>query len=82
MAKRITESIDKELELLRIRNDFGGAKADELCNTLERVMRDLKIFNQKRHRAEQMQDDVNRRMEAVVLSLEKMTKILKDNGLV
>lgn len=82
MAKKITESIDKELKLLETRSEFGGAKVNELCDTLERVMRDLKVFNQKRHQCEQLDDDVERRFEAIVLSLEKITKILKDNGLV
>ena len=49
MAKKITESIDRELKLLETRGEFGGAKASELCDTLERVMRDLKVFDQKRH---------------------------------
>jgi hypothetical protein len=81
MAKKITESIDRELKLLETRSEFGGPKASELCDTLERVMRDLKVFDQKRHRCEQMDDDVNKRFEAIVLSLEKITKVLKENGL-
>jgi hypothetical protein len=79
MAKRITESIDRELKLLKARGESGGAKANELCDVLERVMRDLKIFDQKRYRSEQMEDDLNRRFEAIVLSLEKITKKLKEN---
>ena len=81
MAKKIAESIDRELKLLETRGDFGGPKISEMCDTLERVMRELKIFDQKRHRCEQMEDDINRRFEAIVLSIERMTKILKDNGL-
>jgi hypothetical protein len=82
MAKKnITEGIDRELKLLRERSEAGGAKAGQFCDTLERVMRDLKVFDQKRHQSEQMDDDVNRRFEAMVIALEKITKILKDNGL-
>lgn len=81
MTKKITESIDRELKTLETRSEFGGAKISELCDTLERVMRDLKVFDQKRHHCEQMDDDLNRRFEAIVLSLEKITKVLKDNGL-
>jgi hypothetical protein len=53
-----------------------------MCRTLENVLRDLKAFDQKRHRTEQMENDLNKRFEAIVLSLEKITKILKENGLI
>ena len=81
MAKKITESIDRELKTLETRIESGGPKISELCDTLERTMRELKVFDQKRHQCEQMDDDPNRRFEAIVLSLEKITKVLKDNGL-
>ena len=79
--KNITEGIEKELEFLGKRSEFGGPKVGQFCDTLERVMRDLKVFDQKRHRSEQLDDDVNRRFEAIAISLEKITKVIKDNGL-
>jgi hypothetical protein len=81
MAKKITESIDRELAQLKARGEYGGAKASQLCDLLEGVMRDLKVFDQRRHKCEQLEEDLNARFEAIVLSLDKITKILKDNGL-
>lgn len=81
MVKKITDSIDKELKLLHTRIESGGSGMDALCATLEKVMRDLKVFDQRRHHHEQMEDDLNRRFEALVLSLEKITKTLRENGM-
>ncbi|MCK4532085.1 MAG: hypothetical protein KAT94_04395, partial [Candidatus Aenigmarchaeota archaeon] len=60
----------------------GGPEVHGLCKVLEGVVRDLKVFDQKRHRAEQMDNDLKNRFEAIVLSLEKITRILKENGLI
>jgi hypothetical protein len=81
MAKKITESIDKELKLLHTKIESGGPQMHSLSDLLEKVMRDLKIFDQKRHHHEQLEDDLNMRFEAIVLSLDRITKILKENGL-
>ena len=81
MAKKITDSIDKELKLLHTRIESGGSEMNALCATLEKVMRDLKVYDQKRHHHEQMEDDLNRRFEAIVLSLEKITKTLRESGM-
>lgn len=76
------ENIDRELKKLATRIESGGPDMLSACKTLERVARDLKVFDQKRHRSEQMESDLSARFEALVLSLEKITKILRDNGLV
>ncbi len=82
MIEKKLERIDEQINLLRTRIEFGGPEAHVICKTLENVLRDLKAFDQKRHRKEQMENDLNKRFEAVVLSLEKITKVLKDNGLI
>lgn len=81
MAGKITESLDRELEMLHAKIESGGPKAHSLSESLEKVMRDLKVFDQKRHHHEQLEDDLNMRFEAIVLSLEKITKVLKDGGM-
>ena len=82
MIEKKLKRIDEELEFLRDRLKFGGPGAHNLSKSLENVLRDLKLFDQKKFRAEQMEADVNLRFEAIAISLEKITKILKDNGLV
>lgn len=82
MAKKITESIDRELASLQNQIDSGGPDMHTVCAKLEQVMRDLKVYNQKRHKTDQLYDDVNKRFEALVLSMEKMIKILKNNDMV
>lgn len=76
------KSIDEELEFLKDREEFGGLQGYTLSKTLENVLRDLKLFDQKRFRADQLERDVNLRFEAIALSLEKITKVLKDSGLI
>jgi hypothetical protein len=79
---RKLERIDEELDFLEEREGFGGPEAHTLCKALENVLRDLKLFDQKRFRTEQMEKDVNLRLEAIAISLERITKILKDNGVI
>ncbi len=74
--------IDKELEFLKERLEFGGPEGHNLSKSLENVLRDLKLFDQKRFRTEQLERDVNLRFEAIAISLEKITRILKDNGVI
>ncbi len=81
MMEKKLERIDQEIELLKTRLKFGGPEVHVLCETLENVMRELKIFDQKRHKTEDFENDLNRRFEGIVLSLERITKILKENGL-
>lgn len=81
MPKKITEKIDEELKALKTEMDFSGADTHGLCKSLENVMRDLKVFDQKRHRSEQLDTDLNKRFEAIVISLEKITKIMRENGM-
>jgi hypothetical protein len=76
------ESIDNTLKTLGTRIDSGGAGIISVCKTLEKVTRDLKVFDQKRFRSEQLEDDLSARFEAIVLSLEKIIKTLKDNEMV
>jgi hypothetical protein len=80
MIDKKLERIDKQLEFLKERLEFGGPDAHNLSRSLEKVLRDLKLFDQKRLRADQMESDINLRFEAIAISLEKITKILKDNG--
>jgi len=82
MIEEKIRKIDEKLEFLKERLEFGGPEAHTLCKALENVLRDLKLFDQKRFRTEQMERDVNLRLEAIALSLEKITKILKDNGVI
>lgn len=82
MIDKKLERIDQDIKFLKTRIEFGGPDTRNICQTLENVLRDLKMFDQKRHRTEQMEDDLNKRFEAIVLSLEKITKILKENELV
>ena len=82
MLKDKLENIDKEIEVLRTRIESGGPKIHGLCERLENVMRDLKVFDQREHKTEQLEDDLKKRFEATVLSLEKITKVLKKNGLI
>jgi chromosome segregation ATPase len=82
MIEKKVERIDQEIKSLKTQIDFGGPEIRNLCQTLEHVLRDLKAFDQKRHQTDMMQKDMNKRFEAIVLSLEKMTKIMKDNGLI
>ncbi len=79
--KNLTGKIDDELKFLNTRAESGGPEMHTLCTSLESVMRDLKVFDQKRHHTDQLTDDLNRRFEAMVLSLEKITRILKENGM-
>ena len=81
MLKDKLKNIDKEIEVLRTRIESGGPVIHGLCERLENVMRDLKVFDQREHKTEQLELDLNKRFEATVLSLEKITKILKKNGL-
>ncbi|NIO19296.1 MAG: hypothetical protein GTN76_00750 [Candidatus Aenigmarchaeota archaeon] len=76
------ERIDEELEFLEEREDFGGPESHTLSKSLEKVLRDLKLFDQKKFRTDQLEKDANLRFEAIALSLEKITKILKDNGVI
>lgn len=82
MIDKKLERIDQDIKLLKTRIEFGGPDTRNICQTLENVLRDLKMFDQKRHRTEQMEDDLNKRFEAIVLSLEKITKVLKENELI
>ncbi|MCK4335092.1 MAG: hypothetical protein KAW40_00015 [Candidatus Aenigmarchaeota archaeon] len=82
MIDKKLERIDQKIELLKTRIESGGPEVHGLCKVLEGVVRDLKVFDQKRHRAEQMDNDLKNRFEAIVLSLEKITRILKENGLI
>jgi hypothetical protein len=82
MIKKKLERIDEEIEFLKTRMEFGGPEAHGVCKILEGVARDLKVFDQKRHQKRQMEEDINKRLEAIVLSLEKITKILKENELI
>jgi|GEM_PF-1742235 len=82
MIDKKLERIDKQLEFLKDRIEFGGPEAHSLSESLEKVLRDLKLFDQKRLRADQMERDVNLRFEAIAISLERITKILKDNGVI
>jgi len=81
MPKTAEEQIDEILKRTETEAQFGGADIHRSCKALENIMRDLKVFDQKRHRAEQLDADINRRFEALVISLEKIVKILKENGL-
>lgn len=81
MIEKNLEKIDEEIRLLKTKMEFGGPEGRNLCRNLENVLRDLKVFDQKVHRAEQLETDINRRFEAVVLALQKITKILKDNDI-
>ncbi|NIO22991.1 MAG: hypothetical protein GTN38_03110 [Candidatus Aenigmarchaeota archaeon] len=82
MIDQKIKRIDRELEFLKDRMEFGGPDSHNLCKALESVLRDLKLFDQKRLRMDQMEKDINLRFEAIALSLEKITKILKDNGVI
>jgi hypothetical protein len=82
MVKKITESIDRELASLHNQIESGGPDMHTVCGKLEQVMRDLKVYDQKRHKTDQLYDDVNKRFEALVLSMEKLIKILKNNDMV
>ena len=82
MIEKKIERIDQELKFLKNRVEFGGPDVRNLCQTLENVLRDLKMFDQKRHQTNQMEDDLNKRFEGIVLSLEKITKVLKENELI
>ena len=82
MIDKKLERIDQEIKFLKTRIEFGGPEVHRLCKILERVLRDLKVFDQKRHSTEQLENDLNKRFEAIVLSLEKIAKILKDNEMV
>ena len=82
MLKDKLKNIDKEIEVLRVRAESGGPEIHGLCERLENVMRDLKVFDQREHKTEQLEDDLKKRFEATVLSLEKITKVLKKNGLI
>ncbi|MCD6590471.1 MAG: hypothetical protein J7K72_00695 [Candidatus Aenigmarchaeota archaeon] len=81
ISKRL-EKVDEELQLLRKRIEFGGPQALIFCETLENVLRELKVFDQKKYRAEQLENDINRRFEAIITALEKITEILKDNNFI
>lgn len=74
--------IDEELEFLKGRLEFGGPESHTLCKALENILRDLKLFDQKRFRTEQLEKDVNLRFEAIAISLEKIIKVLKDNRVI
>jgi hypothetical protein len=65
-----------------MRTEFGGPDIRNACQSLENIMRQLKVFDQKRHRTEQLEGDLNKRFEGVILSLEKITKILKENEII
>jgi archaellum component FlaC len=82
MIEKKLERIDQEIKFIKTRMEFGGPEIRNICQTLENVLRDLKAFDQKRYQTGQMEDDLNKRFEAIVLSLEKITKILKDNELI
>lgn len=82
MLKDKLDNIDKRLEVLRTKIQYGGPEVHVLCESMEALMRDLKVFDQKRHKAEDLEDDLNRRFEAIVVSLEKIAKVLKKNGMV
>ena len=82
MIEKKLERIDEDIKFLKTRIEFGGPDTRNICQTLENVLRDLKMFDQKRHRTRQMEDDLNMRFEAIVLSLEKITKVLKENELI
>jgi len=84
MARKanLTGRLDEEIKLLKTRAESGGPEMHTVCTSLEGIMRDLKVFDQRRHHADQMTDDLNKRFEALVLSLEKITKILKENGMI
>lgn len=82
MMENKLKRIDEEISFLKNRMEFGGPETRNLCQSLENVMRSLKVFDQKRHRSVQMESDLNRRFEGIVLSLEKITKVMKENGIV
>lgn len=82
MIDKKLERIDQKIELLKTRIESGGPEVHGLCKVLEGVVRDLKVFDQKRHRSEQLENELDKRFEALVLSLEKITKIMKENGLI
>jgi hypothetical protein len=82
MIEKKIERIDTQLKTLRTRIEFGGPEAHMFCEKLENVLRDLKSFDQKNYRKEQMVDDLNKRFEAIILSLEKIVKTLKDNRMI
>jgi lysyl-tRNA synthetase class II len=82
MLDKKLDNLDKEIKILRTRIESGGPQMHIMCENLESVMRNLKVFDQKRHKTEDLETDLNRRFEALVVSLEKITKVLKENGLV
>jgi len=82
MIGKKLEGIDKEIKLLKNRSEFGGPDALVSCGTLENVMRDLKVFDQRKHKKQQLTDDMNARIEGIILSLEKIVKVMKENGMV
>ena len=82
MIDKQIEKIDQEIKFIKTQIEFGGPNTRNLCHTLENVLRNLKVFDQKRHRTEQMENDLNARFEAIVLALDRITKILKENEVV
>ncbi len=82
MIDKKLDRIDEKIKHLKTQIEFGGAEIHGLCKTLENVMRTLKIFDQREHRAEQLEADISKRFEAIVLSLDKITKTLKENRIV
>ena len=79
MIDKKLDRIDEKIKHLKTQIEFGGAEIHGLCETLEGVMRTLKIFDQREHRTEQLEADINKRFEAIVLTLDKITKTLKEN---
>ena len=82
MIEKKLERIDEEIKSLRTQIDYGGPEIRNVCQSLEKILRDLKMFDQKRHQTNMMEKDMNKRFEGIVLSLEKITKILKENELI
>lgn len=74
--------IEDEVKSVQKEMEFSGPDVHAVCKSLEKIMGDLKVFDQKRHKADQLDADLNLRFEAIVLCLEKITKILKENSLV
>ena len=82
MIDKQIERIDQEIKFIKTQMEFGGPNTRNLCQTMENVLRDLKVFDQKRHRTEQMENDLNARFEAIVLALGRITEILKENEVI
>jgi hypothetical protein len=82
MIDKKLDRIDEEIRFIKTQIEFGGPEVYGLCERLENVTRDLKVFDQREHRQEKLAEDLNKRFEAIVLSLEKITKVLKENRMI